>query len=101
MSVNSPKLQYIILSSKLVNWLRAPDKHKAINLRLKYLNKSYKIEIKCYKNSTYNTDIIFNQVYLLNTAVKILRSKIEYIFSKEISSAHTQAKADLNIFTLI
>ena len=59
-SVNLPKLQYAILSSGLVNWLGTLDKHKAINLRLEHLNRSYKIEIKCYKNSTYDTDIMFN-----------------------------------------
>ena len=95
-----PKLQHIILSSRLVNWLRAPDKYKAINLRLKYLNRSYKIKIKYYKNSTYNIDIIFNQVYLLNIIVRILYSKIEYTFSKKILGAYTQAKADLNIFII-
>ena len=60
MLVNLPKLQYAILSFRLVNWLKALDKYKAINLGLKYLNKSCKIKIKCYKNFTYNIDIIFN-----------------------------------------
>ncbi len=60
MSVNLPKLQYAILSSGLINWLKILDKYKAINLGLKHLNGNYKIEIKCYKNSTYNIDIIFN-----------------------------------------
>ena len=60
MSVNSPKLQHAILSFGLVNWLGAPNKYKAINFRLEHLNKNYKIKIKCYKNSTYNIDIIFN-----------------------------------------
>ena len=98
--VNSPKLQYAILFSGLVNWLRAPNKHKAINLRLEHLNKSCKIKIKYYKNSTYNTNIIFNQVCLLNMTVKMLYSKIEYIFSEEMLGAYIQVKADLNMFTL-
>ena len=67
MSVNSPELQYVILSFGLVNWLKTPDKYKAINLGLEYLYKSCKIKIKYYKNLTYNMDIIFNQVYLFNT----------------------------------
>ncbi|XTI93966.1 hypothetical protein V2W45_1188595, partial [Cenococcum geophilum] len=58
-----------------------PNTHKAINLRLEYLNSSYKIKIKCYKNSTYNTNIIFNRVYLLNATVRTVYNKIEYIFS--------------------
>ena len=100
MSVNSPKLQHAILSSRLVNWLGALDKHKAINLGLKYLNKSCKIKMKYYKNSTYDTDIIFNQVCLSNMAVRMLYSKIEHTFSEEILGTYTRAKADLNIFTL-
>ena len=74
--------------------------YKAINLRLEYLNGSYKIEIKCYKNSTYNTNIIFNRVYLLNATVRTMYSKIEYIFSEEILGAYTRASIELNIFLL-
>ena len=65
-SVNSPELQHAILSSGLVNWLGAPDRHKAIDLGLEHLNGSCKIEMKCYKNLTYNINIIFNWVYLSN-----------------------------------
>ena len=46
-SVNSPELQHAILSSGLVNWLGAPDRHKAIDLGLEHLNGSCKIEMKC------------------------------------------------------
>ncbi|XTI87264.1 hypothetical protein V2W45_1208257, partial [Cenococcum geophilum] len=74
--------------------------HKAINLRLKYLNSSYKIEIKCYKNSTHDTNIIFNRVCLLNAMVRIVRGKIKYIFSEEILGAYTRAFTELNIFLL-
>src|SRR6266568_7792166 len=94
MSVNLPELQHAILSSGLVNWLRAPDKYKAINLRLEHLNKSCKIKMKCYKNSTYDTDIIFNRVCLSNTIVRILCSKMEYIFSEEMLGAYMWAEAD-------
>ena len=100
MSVNLPELQHAILSSGLVNWLRAPDKYKAINLRLEHLNKSCKIKIKYYKNSTYNTNIIFNQVCLLNMTVKMLYSKIEYIFSEEMLGAYMWAEADFDMFIL-
>jgi hypothetical protein len=58
--VNLSKLQHIILALGVVNWLRSPNTYKAVNLRLEYLNGSCKIKIKCYKNSTYNTNIIFN-----------------------------------------
>ena len=65
----------------VINWLRSSNIYKAINFKLKYLNNSYKIEIKCYKNFTYNTNIIFNQVYLLNAKVRTVHNKMKYIFS--------------------
>ena len=74
--------------------------YKAVNLRLEYLNSSYKIEIKYYKNSTYNTNIIFNRVCLLNAMVRTVRSKIEYTFSEEILGAYTRASTELDIFLL-
>jgi len=95
-----PKLQHTILALGVINWLRSPNIYKAVNLRLEHLNGSYKIKIKCYKNSTYNTDIIFNQVYLLNATVRTVRGKIEYTFGKEISGAYTQASTELNMFLL-
>ena len=74
--------------------------YKAVNLRLEYLNGSYKIKIKCYKNSTYNTNIIFNRVCLLNATVRTVYSKMEYIFSKEMLGTYTRASTELNIFLL-
>jgi len=56
--------------------------------------------MKCYKNSTHNTNIIFNQVCLLNATVRTVRSKIEYIFGEEMSGAYTRASIKLNIFLL-
>ena len=54
-----------------------------------------------YKNSTYNTNIILNQVYLLNATVRIIRSKKGYTFNKEILDAYIRASIELNIFILI
>jgi hypothetical protein len=84
----------------VINWLRSPNTYKAVNLRLEYLNSSCKIEIKYYKNSTYNTNIIFNRVYPLNAIVRTVCSKIEYIFSEEILGAYTRASIELNMFLL-
>ena len=98
--VNLPKLQYIILASGVINWLRSPNIYKAVNLKLDYLNGSYKIKIKCYQNSTYNTNIIFNRVYLLNATVRTVCGKIEYIFGEEMSGAYMQASMELNMFLL-
>ena len=98
--VNTPKLQYIILSSRLINQLSRATIYKAINLRLKYLNSSYKIKIKCYKNLTYNVDIIFNWVYLLNTQVRALYKRLEAIFGEYIPRAYTTAAAIPDMFLL-
>ncbi|XTI95264.1 hypothetical protein V2W45_1212426, partial [Cenococcum geophilum] len=74
--------------------------YKAVNFRLKYLNSSYKIKIKYYKNSTHNTNIIFNRVCLLNATVRTVRGKIKHIFSKEILSTYPQASIELNMYIL-
>jgi len=65
-SINTPELQRAILASGLVNWLGKSASNKAIDLGLEHLNGSYKIKIKCYKNFTYNINIIFDRVYLSN-----------------------------------
>ncbi|XTI91946.1 hypothetical protein V2W45_1250057, partial [Cenococcum geophilum] len=78
-----------ILSSRFINWPNRVIIYKAINLRLKYLNSSYKIKIKCYKNLTYNIDVIFNRVYLSNTWVKALRKRVEAIFSEYMLRTYT------------
>ena len=56
--------------------------------------------MKYYKNSTHDTNIIFNRVYLSNATIRTVRGKMEYIFSKEISGAYTRAFMELNIFLL-
>jgi hypothetical protein len=37
-----------------------------MDLGLEYLNNSYKINLKVFKNLIYNTDIIFNRICLIN-----------------------------------
>ena len=74
--------------------------HKAIDLKLKHLNSSYKIKIKCYKNSTHDTDIIFNWVYLSNVIIKIVHDKMEHIFGKKMSGVYMRASMELNMFLL-
>ena len=98
--INTPKLQYIILSSRLINQLNRATIYKVINFRLKYLNGSYKIKIKYYKNLTYNIDIIFNRVYLFNTWVRALRKRVEAIFSEHIPGTYTTTTILLDMFLL-
>jgi hypothetical protein len=99
-SVNSPELQHALLSSGLVNWTGAPNTYKPIDLGLEHLNCSCKIEMKCYKNSTHDTDVIFNRVCLSNATVRTLRGKMEHTFGEEMPGAHTHASVELDMFLL-
>jgi hypothetical protein len=56
--------------------------------------------MKCYKNLTYNIDIIFNRVCLSNTWVRALRKRVEAIFSEHMPGAYTTAAALPDIFLL-
>ena len=95
-----PNLQYVILALGLVNQIGRETIYKLINLRLKYLNRSYKIKIKYSKNLTYNVNIIFNQVYIINTQIRALYKKIEAMFSKYMPSTYIIASIVLDIFLL-
>ena len=99
-SVNTPELQHAILASSLVNWQGRETTHKPIDLGLEHLNGSCKIEMKCYKNSTHDTDIIFDRVCLTNTWIRKLRLRIESIFGEDMSGSHTTNPGELDMFTL-
>ena len=47
-----------MLSFRLINWPNRATIYKAINLKLKYLNYSYKIKIKYYKNLVFLYNIL-------------------------------------------
>ena len=66
---------------------------------LEYLNKAVKIEIKCYKNLTYNVNFTFNKVCTTNLTVRTLRSKLEYIFREDILGTYSTANTSSNIFS--
>jgi hypothetical protein len=97
---NSPELQHAILSSGIVNWHGQRSTHKPIDLGLEHLNGSCKIEMKCYKNSTHDTDITFDRVCLTNTWVRILRTKVEGAFGEYMPGTHTTASTRSDIFSL-
>ena len=56
--------------------------------------------MKYYKNSIYDVNIIFNQVYLSNTWIALLQTKYEKVFREDMSGAHITTEAVLDI-TLI
>jgi|SRR6266536_3487110 len=99
-SMNTSELQRAILASGLVNWPGKPTANKTIDLGLEYLNGSCKIEIKYYKNSIYDVDLIFNRVYLSNTWIRALRVKLKETFGEIIFGIYTIISAILEIFSL-
>lgn len=98
--VNAPELQHSILASGLVNWHGRDTTHKPIDLGLEHLNGSCKIEMKCYKNSTHDIDIIFDRVCLTNTWIRELRTSIEDTFGQYMPSNHSTESTILDIFSL-
>jgi hypothetical protein len=99
-SVNTPELQRAILASGLVNWPGKSASNKAIDLGLEHLNGSCKIEMKCYKNSTHDVNLIFDRVCLSNTWVRALRAKLEETFGEFMRGDHTSRSTDKEIFSL-
>ena len=99
-SVNSSELQHAILASRLVNQPSVADTYKPIDLGLKHLNYGCKIEMKCYKNSTYNVDIVFDRVCLSNAQVRELYTKLKQSFGAYMPNFHTSTSALLDMFSL-
>lgn len=98
--VCTPELQHAILASGIVNWPGKESTHKPVDLGLEHDNGKLKINMKCYQNSTHDTDLIFDRVCLTNTFMGALRTLIEGIFGETMSGAHTTASATLDMFTL-
>ena len=99
-SANSPELQQAILASGLVNWPGQESTFKAIDLALEHLNWSCKLDLRNYKNSTHDIDIIFRRATLCNTTVRALREKLETFFGEAMPSTHTSAAAVSDMFLL-
>jgi len=98
--VNDPVLQRSILASGLVNWQGLATTYKPIDLSLEHLNNFCKVEIKCYKNSTHDNDIIFNRICLSNTWIRTLRAKMESSFGEDMPGTHTTANVVTDMFLL-
>jgi len=97
---NSDELQRSILSSGLVNWPGQATTFKPIDLGLEHLNGACKIELKCYKNSTHDVDLVLDRICLTNTWNRELRAKIEERFGTYVSGNHSTASAMYDMFSL-
>ena len=83
-----------------MNWSERKIIYKLINLKLEHLNDNYKIKMKCYKNSIYDVNLIFNHVCLSNTWVQSLQTKLKNIFEKNMSEYHIIVNVMLDMFFL-
>lgn len=97
--VYKPPLQRAILASGLVNQQGKSNIFKLIDLVQEYLNGIYKIEYKAYKNSTYDINVVFDRICLLNTQQYQLRYKLERTFGYPIPSEYTIRDATLDMFS--
>jgi hypothetical protein len=99
-SVNTPRLQHAILASGIVNWHGRATTHKPIDLGHEHMNGAIAISLRSYKNSTHDTNIVFNRMCLANTWIGTLREKLEQTFGEEMSGAHTTLNVAADIFLL-
>lgn len=99
-SVNTMQLQQAILSSGLVNWLGRDSTFKPIDLALEHLNCHCKLDLRNFKNSTHDIEVVFQRTALCNTWLRDLRVRFESIFGENISGAHTTAAAVSDMFLL-
>lgn len=95
----SANLRHSIMTADLVNWPGRPGCFKAIDLGMKHLNGGCKMKMKCYKNSTKDTHLIFDRVCLSNTWVHSLRRELETAFDHPARGDHTRASTILKIFS--
>lgn len=98
--VNTPELQHAALASGIVNWPGRATTHRPIDLGHEHMNGNIAVSIRSYKNSTHNTDIIFDRMCLSNTWIGALRNVMEQTFGQPMSGAHTTAGAEADMFML-
>lgn len=98
--VNSPKLQHAILASGLVNWPGRASTFKPTDLGLEHDNGGCAISLRSYKNSTHDTDIVFDRMCLSNTFVSTLRKRVERTFGEHMPGSHTTLNVEKDMFSL-
>ena len=99
-SANTPLLQRAILSSGLVNWLGRESTFKPIDLALEHLNGNCKLDLRNFKNSTHDIEIVFQRTALCSTWIRDVRNRLEGVFGETMSGAHTSAAAVPDMFLL-
>jgi hypothetical protein len=99
-AANTPVLQRAILSSGLVNWVGRESTFKPIDLALEHLNCHCKLDLRNFKNSTHDIEIVFQRTALCNTWVRNIRNQLQREFGETISGLHTSATAISDMYLL-
>jgi hypothetical protein len=99
-SANAPELQRAILASGLVNWVGRDATFKPIDLALEHLNCYCKLDLRNFKNSTHDIEVVFQRTALCNTWIRDVRNQLEGRFGESMSGAHTTAAAIPDMFLL-
>jgi hypothetical protein len=97
---NTSELQQAILSSGLVNWLGRESTFKPIDLALEHLNLHCKLDLRNFKNSTHDIEVVFQRTALCNTWLRDVRRQFESTFGEPMSGAHTSSQAVPDMFYL-
>ena len=97
---NTSELQQAILAIGVVNWLGRESTFKPIDLALEHLNLHCKLDLRNFKNSTHDIEVVFQQTALCNTWLRDVRRQFESTFGEPMSGAHTSSQAVPDIFYL-
>ena len=88
-STKTTQLQHAILSSGLVNWIGRDSTFKPIDLAVEHLNCHCKLDLRNFKNSTHDIEVVFQRTALCNTWLRDLCVEFENI-SGVRTTAHLQ-----------
>jgi hypothetical protein len=99
-SANTPLLQRAILASGLVNWMGRESTFKPIDLALEHLNCYCKVDLRNFKNSTHDIEIVFQRTALCATWIRDVRNQLERQFGETMSGSHTSAAAVPDMYLL-
>jgi hypothetical protein len=97
---SSDVLQRAILASGLVNWRGQSDTNKPVDLGLEHNNGSIKDNIQRQKNSTRDTDAIFDKMCLANATFAVVRGHLEQVFGVHTPDDHSATPAILDVYAL-
>ena len=74
-------LRDAILKGGFIRCIIFSSSYKAINLFFEYINATYAIDIKNYKNSTYDIYTIFSKLTLFGSSNAIIRRIVEGMYN--------------------